>query len=76
MHLGAVIYSSPTCQPCRAAKRWMQENNVPYTEKDAMEHIEELKELGIRITLPIIKYRDIVIQGFNPTELKKAFPLD
>lgn len=76
MHLGAIVYSSPTCQPCKAAKRWLQENNIPYVEKDAMEYLDELKSLGVKITLPIIKYRDNVIQGFNPTQLKKVFPLD
>lgn len=71
-----VIFSSPTCQPCRAVKKWLQQNNVDYIEKDAMDNLEELKSLGTKITLPIVKHGTHIIQGFNPNELKKVFARD
>lgn len=29
-----IIYTSPTCAPCRMAKGYMDYHNVPYTEID------------------------------------------
>lgn len=42
------IYTSPACASCRKAKHWLEENNIPYVEKNIITtllHKEELREL-------------------------------
>lgn len=42
------IYTSPSCSSCRKAKKWFDEQNIPYVEKNifsASLNEEELKEI-------------------------------
>jgi mycoredoxin len=36
-HSGIVMYSTTWCGDCRRSKRWLNENNIPYTEIDIEE---------------------------------------
>lgn len=40
------LYSKDGCQPCKATKRWLDENEVTFEELHGPDHIEELAELG------------------------------
>lgn len=48
------IYSRSNCQPCKAAKLWLERNNIPYTEVDGTSRIEEMEMLG-SLSFPTIK---------------------
>ena len=39
-----VIYTSDGCQYCHAAKDYMDENNVKYTEKNIISTEEQIKK--------------------------------
>lgn len=42
------IYTSPSCSSCRKAKKWFDEQNIPYVEKNIFSSTlneEELKEI-------------------------------
>lgn len=70
-----VIYTSPTCGPCKVVKAWLTKHNIPFDEKQGADHIEEIEKLTGRAQVPVLVYRDHVITGFKPQELEKAFPL-
>jgi regulatory protein spx len=46
------LYSSPSCTSCRKAKLWLEENHIPYRERNIFSEpltIEEIKEI-LRMT--------------------------
>lgn len=46
------LYTSPSCTSCRKAKAWLEENDIPYTERNIFSEslsIEEIKEI-LRMT--------------------------
>ncbi|WP_347550717.1 transcriptional regulator SpxA [Pseudalkalibacillus hwajinpoensis] len=46
------LYTSPSCTSCRKAKAWLQEHEIPYTERNIFSEpltIEEVKEI-LRMT--------------------------
>lgn len=63
------IYTKPGCQYCAAAKTFLNENNISYTEVDILENedkAEWLREQGHR-TLPVIYAGDepLINGGWN-----------
>jgi glutaredoxin 3 len=63
-----IIYSTPYCVYCKAAKEFFQEHGVEYEEKDvaqdeaAREHmIQRSGQLGV----PVIEVDDEVVVGFD-----------
>jgi glutaredoxin-like YruB-family protein len=70
-----IIYSTPTCTYCKAAKEYFTKNNVVYTEynvaSDEMrrkEMIDKTSQLGV----PVIVIGDEVIVGFDEPAIAKA----
>ncbi|MCA0987821.1 transcriptional regulator SpxA [Guptibacillus algicola] len=46
------LYTSPSCTSCRKAKAWLQEHDIPFTERNIFAEpltIEEVKEI-LRMT--------------------------
>ncbi|WP_342430260.1 transcriptional regulator SpxA [Neobacillus sp. FSL H8-0543] len=46
------LYTSPSCTSCRKAKSWLEEHDIPYTERNIFSEplsIEEIKEI-LRMT--------------------------
>ena len=68
------IYSTPTCHFCHAAKDWLTEKNIPFTDYNVGENMEKRKEM-VEITgqlgVPVIKVGDEVMVGFNQEQLAK-----
>lgn len=69
-----IIYTSPTCGPCQAVKRWLQSNNIQYEERQGADHIEYIEQLTGRAQVPVLTYKEHIITGFNPAALREAFP--
>ncbi|AQS52749.1 Regulatory protein Spx [Jeotgalibaca dankookensis] len=40
------LYTSPSCTSCRKARAWLEENNIPYTERNIFS--EALSEIEIK----------------------------
>lgn len=70
-----IIYTSPTCGPCKTVLKWLQANNIIYEERMGADHIEEIEKLTGRAQVPVLVYKDHIITGFNPSALRKAFPV-
>lgn len=66
-----IVYTQPNCGPCQVLKKWLQSNNIIYTEKGAKEAVEA----GYRST-PVLEYRGQVLHGFDINKLKEMFPHD
>lgn len=46
------LYTSPSCTSCRKAKTWLEEHDIPYTERNIFSEplsIDEIKEI-LRMT--------------------------
>ena len=70
-----IIYSTPTCTYCKAAKEYFKKNNVAYTEYNVAsdevrrkEMIDKTSQLGV----PVITIGDEVIVGFDEEAIAKA----
>lgn len=66
-----VVYTSPTCGPCKAVKLWLQANNIPYEES---QDIQARMAIDGKRTVPLVSYRGKTVEGFNIKELKEMFP--
>lgn len=67
------IYTSPTCVHCKAAKAFMADNNIAYTEKDVAADTEARKwmlDRGYR-GVPVIVVDGEEIIGFDQKKLSE-----
>ncbi|WP_139491873.1 glutaredoxin family protein [Brevibacillus dissolubilis] len=70
----AIVYSSTTCNFCKQVKTYLEENNIPYEERNIDlndQYGQELHDLGI-MSVPLTVIGDKQILGFNPVRIKKA----
>lgn len=72
--MNVVIYSTPTCHFCHAAKEFFKEHNVQYQNFNVAEDAEKRKEM-IALTgqmgVPVIKVGDDVVVGFDEGKLRE-----
>ncbi|HEV1998006.1 MAG TPA: Uxx-star family glutaredoxin-like (seleno)protein [Candidatus Dormibacteraeota bacterium] len=72
-----VIYSTPTCTYCGAAKRWFREHGVQYTEHDVTRdpaRASEMYRLTGQNAVPVIRVGGQVMVGFDPLQLARLLP--
>lgn len=70
-----VIYSTPTCVYCNAAKRFFSEHNVSYTEYNVATDLERRKEMfekSRQMGVPVIVIDGQVMVGYSESALAKA----
>lgn len=73
-----VIYSTPTCTYCKAAKEFFTANGVEYTEYDvAADEVKrnELVEKSGQMGVPVITIDETVIVGFDEAKIKETLGL-
>ena len=65
------LYTSPSCTSCRKAKAWLEEHNIPFTDRNIFSEplsLDEIKEI-LRMTEDgtdeIISTRSKVFQKLN-----------
>lgn len=65
------LYSSPSCTSCRKAKLWLDENSIPYKERNIfaeplkLEEIKEILRMTENGTDEIISTRSKIFQSLN-----------
>lgn len=73
-----VIYSSPTCRPCKATKEFLSSKGIAFTDIDVVNDGEGREEL-IRRTgqtaVPVIVVGDEVVVGFDRARLSQLLGL-
>jgi len=69
-----VVYSTPTCPYCSAAKDYFDENNIAYTDYDVSSNREKAKEM-IQKTgqqgVPVIEIDGEAIVGFDKGRIEE-----
>jgi glutaredoxin-like YruB-family protein len=73
-----IVYSTPTCPYCHAAKEFLKENKIEYKDVDvskdqtaAQEMIEKSGQMGV----PVIDINGTIIVGYDKEAIKKALKL-
>lgn len=67
----------PKCSTCKKAKKWLDENNIEYTERDIkLENpsYEELKEWHEKSSLPLKKFFNTSGMLYRDMNLKDKLP--
>lgn len=73
--MSVTIYTTPTCQYCKMAKQYFQENNIDYTEYDVSENEEkrsEMVEKSGQMGVPVIDVEGQLIVGFDKSVVAEA----
>ena len=72
-----IIFTSPTCTHCKAAKAFMQDKGIEFEEKDVSKDMEARQELiskGYR-GVPIIRVGEEDVVGFDQARLNSLLGL-
>ncbi|MBD3379800.1 MAG: NrdH-redoxin [Candidatus Omnitrophica bacterium] len=72
------VYSSPTCPHCRQAKKFLEDNNIPFEDYDVtsdQEKAEEMKKKSGAMSVPVLDIDGDIIVGFNESEIKQKLNL-
>lgn len=67
----------PRCSTCKKAKKWLEENNLEFTEKDIVEEnptFEELKEWYEKSELPLKRFFNTSGMKYRELKLKDKLP--
>ncbi len=70
-----IIYSTPTCTYCNAAKTYLKEKGIAYSEFNVAADTEKRKEMvdkSGQLGVPVIDVGGKVIIGFEEEELAAA----
>ncbi len=72
------IYSTPTCPYCIRAKKFLEENNIPFENFDVsadQQKSEEMVKLSGQMGVPVLDIEGKIIVGFDKDEIKKALEI-
>lgn len=78
MDTSVIIYSTPVCHFCQAAKEFFKENDVAYTEYDVAadaDKREEMIEMTGQMGVPVIRIGDDVVIGFDEEKVKELLKM-
>ncbi len=67
-----VIYSTPSCHFCHAAKEYFDANDIKYTDHNVAQDLEkrqEMIEMTGQMGVPVIHIGDDVIVGFDQNKV-------
>ena len=73
-----IIYTTPTCVYCRAAKEFFQEHNVQYEEKDVVqdeEAREQMMQKSEQLGVPVIDVDGEIVIGFDKPRLSQLLQI-
>jgi len=73
------VYTQPSCQPCKATKRWLDRRGITYQEVDVTtspKDAEAIRALGFKEAPVVIVSSgdpelDLMWSGFDPNNLTK-----
>lgn len=76
------VFTQPNCESCLKIKTWMQEKNIPYTEKDIVNDPAANKEFGeagqkfVPYTVISIKDKTLSVVGPNTKKIDNILRLN
>ena len=78
MEKEVTIYSTPTCHFCHAAKDFMNDNKIEFTDVDVStdaDKRQEMIEMTGQMGVPVIRIGDDVVVGFDEDKVKELLEL-
>lgn len=73
--MAVIVYSTPTCSFCNAAKRYLRERSIPFRDIDISKDTKAAAEM-VRKTgqqgVPVIDVNGKIIVGFDKPKLNAA----
>lgn len=74
---GIVIYTVSWCPHCQAARRYLDERNIPYTNRDVEQDAQAMDTLVNRygsqsVPVIVIGNDEAILKGFSPESFNKA----
>jgi len=69
-----IVYSTPTCHFCHAAKDFMTEHNIEFTDYNVAENVEKRTEMMQKtgqMGVPVIMVDDATMVGFDKGKLSE-----
>lgn len=73
-----IIYSTPTCVYCKAAKDFFKEHNVEYVEKNVAEDEQardDMVEKSGQMGVPVIDIKGNIVVGFDEKKLTELLEI-
>jgi len=73
-----IVYSTPTCPYCHAAKDFLKENKVEFKDIDVSKDqkaAEDMVERSGQMGVPVLEINGQIIVGFDKEKIKKALKL-
>ncbi|HET8581245.1 MAG TPA: glutaredoxin family protein [Candidatus Paceibacterota bacterium] len=73
-----VIYSTPTCHFCHAAKEFFTENNVAFTDHNVQDDLaarQEMIQKSGQMGVPVITIGDELVIGYDEDALREKLGL-
>ena len=68
------VYSTPTCPYCIRAKKFLEENNIPFENFDVsadQQKSEEMVKLSGQMGVPVLDIEGKIIVGFDKEAIKQ-----
>ena len=78
MEKTVIVYSTPACHFCHAAKDFFTENNVAFEDVDVAidaEKRQEMIEMTGQMGVPVIRIGDDVVVGFDEAKVKELLAM-
>ena len=74
--MSVIVYSTPTCPYCKAAKAYFKEKNVQYEDKDvsadSAAQEEMTKKSGGFTGVPVLDINGTIVFGFDKPKIDAA----
>ena len=74
-----VVFSTPTCPPCRSAKRYLRQRGIPFTDVDVSRDPRAARDM-VRISgqqgVPVITINGRPVVGFDRAKIDRLLGLD
>ncbi|MFB6498198.1 glutaredoxin family protein [Bacillus haynesii] len=75
-----VLYSDDNCFYCQKQKKWFDEQNVEFDERNIskekyLKEVQQLGAIGVPFTVIYKEYETVKISGLNYKKLKKHLGL-
>ncbi len=73
-----IVYSTPTCPYCHAAKDFLKENKIAFNDVDVSKDQKAAEEMVVKsgqMGVPVLEIGGQIIVGFDKEAIKKALKL-
>ena len=70
-----IVFSTPTCSYCNAAKRYFRERNIRFTDVDVSRDQSAARDMMRKMGVPVILINNKPIVGFDRSKINQMLNL-